>query len=123
FKKEFGLELRNAKRLGKKEYVKVWKPKLSDTIADCAGAGHRYELDATIGDVSIVHAADPATIIGKATVYFIVDRRSRLIVGFYVGLENPCWETAVEAIVSLTEDKQALCERYGVEYDPADWPA
>src|SRR5690606_6831898 len=58
-----------------------------------------------------------------ATVYFIVDRRSRLIVGFYVGLENPCWETAVEAIVSLTEDKQALCERYGVEYDPADWPA
>lgn len=123
FKKKYGVEFRIEKRIGKKEYDKERRPKLSDTIADCSGIGHRYELDATIGDVNIVHAVDPATIVGKVTVYFIVDRKSRLIVGFYVGLENPCWETAVEAIVSLTESKEELCERYGVEYDPADWPA
>ncbi len=111
------------KRKGKKEYARDHKPTLSDTIADCIGIGHRYENDASIADVDIVHDLDRKTIIGKATIYFIVDRRSRLIPSFYVGLDNPCWEVAVEAMVSLVESKRELCERYGVKYDPLDWPA
>lgn len=111
------------KRKGKKEYARDHKPTLSDTIADCIGIGHRYENDASIADVDIVHELDRKTIIGKATIYFIVDRRSRLIVGLYVGLDNPCWEVAVEAMISLVDSKRELCERYGVEYDPRDWPA
>jgi hypothetical protein len=30
---------------------------------------------------------------------------------------------AKQAILSISEDKQTLCERYGVEYRQADWPA
>lgn len=123
FKSRYSLETRTSKRVGEKEYAREHKPKLSDTIADCAGVGHRYEIDASIADVLIVHATDRATIVGKATVYLIVDRKSRLIVGFYLGLENACWETAVEAIVSLVEPKDQLCARYGVEYRESDWPA
>lgn len=123
FRKRYGIEVRLRKRHGDKAYAVNFEAKLSDTMADCDGPGHRYEIDATIADVLIVHELDRSKIIGKATVYLIVDRKSRLIVGFYVGLERPCWETAIEAIVSLVESKQELCERYGVPYDPSDWPA
>lgn len=111
------------KKYGKKEYARDHKPTLSDTIADCVGIAHRYEIDASIADVIIVHDLDRTKIIGKATIYLIVDRRSRLIAGFYVGLDSPCWEAAMEAMLSLVESKRELCERYGVEYDPKDWPA
>jgi hypothetical protein len=123
FRKHHPLDKRIKKRHGDKEFSRGHRPTLSDTIADCLGVAQRYEIDATIADVDIVMECDRKTIIGKVTVYFIVDRKSRLIVGFYVGLENPCWETAVEAIISLTESKREICERYGVEYDPNDWPA
>ena len=111
------------KRHSKKDYARDHKPTLSDTIADCSGIAHRYEIDASIADVDIVHDQERSTIIGKATIYFIVDRRSRLIVGFYVGLDNPSWEVAVEAMISLVESKREICERCGVKYDPRDWPA
>lgn len=116
-------EVQIQRRHGKKAYARDYKPTLSDTIADCLGIGHRFENDASIADVDIVHDIDRTKIIGKATIYLIVDRRSRLIAGFYVGLDNPCWEVAVEAMISLVESKRELCERYGVEYDPRDWPA
>ena len=29
----------------------------------------------------------------------------------------------MQAIKSIAEDKLALCQRHGVPYDPADWPA
>ena len=121
--REVPIELRVRKRHGEKAFRRDAKPTLSATIQDCLGVGHIYEIDATIGDVLIVSKADRLTVIGKATLYLIVDRRSRLIVGLYVGLESPCWEAAVEAICSLTEDKEKLCQRYGIPYDPADWPA
>lgn len=85
--------------------------------------GDAYEIDSTIADYFIVSRRNRAAIIGKPTLYFIFDRKSWLIVGFYVGLENPCWPAAMQAIKTVSEDKEALCKRYGVEYDPADWPA
>lgn len=123
FKKRHTLDERVKRRYGDREYARTYQPRLSDTIADCEGVGHIFEIDASIADVLIVHSIHSGTIIGKATIYLIVDRKSRLIVGFYVGLETASWETAVEALVSLVECKKTLCERYGVKYDPADWPA
>lgn len=121
--RKYATDERLKRRHGKKEYAKDHKPTLSDTIADCLGIGHRYEIDASIADVDIVLDEDRTTIIGKATIYLIVDRKCRLIPGFYLGLDPPCWETAAESIISLVESKQELCARYGVEYDPRDWPA
>lgn len=86
-------------------------------------AGDAYEIDATIADVFLVSRRNRATIIGKPTLYLIFDRKSWLIVGFYVGLESPCWPAAMQAIKSISEDKAALCQRHGVPYDPADWTA
>lgn len=90
---------------------------------DCNGVGHMYECDATIADVILCASDDIQTIVGKPTIYYVVDRQSRLIVGFYVGFENPSWVCAKQALLFIAEDKEKLCQRYGIAYDPEDWPA
>lgn len=110
-------------RKGRKAYERNHRPVYGTAMQPCVGVGHIYEIDATIFDVSIVSSFNRADIIGRPTLYYIIDRYSRLIVGWYLGLENPCWQAALHAIFSLAEDKQALCKRLGLEYDPEDWPA
>ena len=122
-KKLAPLEVIIRKKKGDKEFELNHRPRLGSLDQDCLGVGHIYEIDATIADVYLVSSRDRSRIIGKPTLYLIYDRRSRLTVGFYVGLEAPSWPAAMQAILSIAEDKAALCQRYGVPYDPADWPA
>lgn len=90
---------------------------------DTAGPGDVYEIDATIVDLFVVAHADRATIIGKPTLYLVIDRKTRLIVGFYISLENASWNEAKLAIMSIAGDWEALCRRLGVPYKASDWPA
>lgn len=85
--------------------------------------GDVYEIDSTVADVFLVHQDDRSKIVGKPCLYMVRDRKSNLIVGHYVGFEEASWAAALQAIVSITEDKEALCQRYGVPYNPAEWPA
>lgn len=119
----YSLEVRLRGRKGDKEFELNHAAKLGTVGADCRGIGHYYEIDATIADLFLVSASDRNKIIGKPTLYLIIDRKSRLIVGFYCGLENASWMGAMQAILSIASDKRILCERYGVKYDPEDWPA
>ena len=110
-------------RLTPEEYKQKHREVLGTVLEDCDGIGHYYECDATIADVSVVATHDMSSIIGKPTIYLIIDRKSRLIVGWYVGLENPSWICAMQAMVSIAQDKRAICERLDVKYDAEDWPA
>lgn len=85
--------------------------------------GDVYEIDSTVVDFFLVHHDNRAKIIGKPCLYMIRDRKSNLIIGFYVGLEEASWLAALQAILSIAEDKRTLCNRYGVSYSPEDWPA
>lgn len=110
-------------RRGKKQkYELEHRPVIGTVEQDCLGVGHIFECDATIADVYLTDG-EKQTHVGKPTIYVIVDRWSRLIVGLYVGFENASWTTAMQALLFISEDKEALCRRYGVEYDPDDWPA
>ncbi|WP_321793686.1 Mu transposase C-terminal domain-containing protein [Burkholderia pyrrocinia] len=120
---KFSLEVIIRKKHGDKEYEREHGPLLGTHLEECVGVGHIFEIDATIADVFLVAVSDRRSIIGKPTLYLIYDRKSRLCVGFYVGLENASWPGAMMAILSIATNKQALCERYGVKYDPDDWPA
>jgi putative transposase len=112
-----------ASRVGAKEYGRNHRAKLSTAVKRCLGVGHQYDIDATIVDLYAVFEGDRKKIIGRLTLYLIIDRKSRLIVGFHLGLEHASYMAAVEAIASISEDKQQLCEELGVPYDPNDWPA
>lgn len=121
--KQFPLEKRLRKKHGDGVFELDHAPTLASAVESVRGIGEVYEIDATIYDCQLVARADRGRTIGKPTGYHIIDRRSQLCVGFYVTLESIAWASAVLAICSLGESKRELCERYGVPYDPKDWPA
>lgn len=112
-----------AKRHGKAEYRNNHQPHPGTVDQDTLGAGDVFEIDSTLVDLWIVARGNRKVIINKATLYLVVDRKTRLIVGFYLSLENPSWSEASQAILSIGGDWEKLCRRFGVHYDPADWPA
>jgi putative transposase len=122
-KEHYPLETRLRKRKGDKEFERNHRATLGSVQLDCHGVGHIYEFDATIFDVQLVSSKSRAAIVGKPTVYLIIDRASRMIVGFYVGFENASYTAAMQAILSIGQDKQQLCRELGIAYDPEDWIA
>ena len=65
-----------------------------------AGPGHTWEIDSTIGDIYLRSSVNRAWIIGRPVVYIIVDVWSTAIVGFYVCLTGPSWDTAKVSLFS-----------------------
>jgi putative transposase len=119
----YDIETRVRSREGDSDFEREHRKVLGTIMADCRGVGHYYEIDSTIADVFLVSTENVNEIIGKPSLYLIIDRKSRLIVGFYFGLENASWTGALECILSISADKADLCARYDVTYDPNDWPA
>ena len=122
-RKHLPAELVIRSRKGDAEFELNHRPVLGSLRHATFTVGDVYEIDSTVADVMLVHHDDRSRIVGKPCLYMVRDRKSNLVVGFYVGFEEASWLAAQQAITSVTEDKQALCQRYGVVYDPADWPA
>lgn len=110
------------KREGEINYLKDFRPILSSSTAEVSGPGSRYQIDATIGDVYLVSEEDRENIIGRPTIYFVVDVFSRIIAGVYVGLENASWVSAMEALTNADSDKVEFCRTYGIEITEEMWP-
>ncbi|UXY16639.1 Mu transposase C-terminal domain-containing protein [Chitiniphilus purpureus] len=123
FRKNYPFPVVARARKGEAEFCMKHRAVLGTVMQDCEGVGHIYEIDGSISDVVLVALGILKTLLKKVCIYVVVDRYSRLIVGFYVGLENLKWAGAAQAICSVFEDKKALCEEYGVEYCESDWPA
>ncbi len=71
-------------RANKINYQKDIKPLQGTATASVHGPGARYEIDATnIADIYLL-SADRQNIIGRPTLYAVVDVYSRLVAGFYV---------------------------------------
>ncbi|MEO8732578.1 MAG: transposase, partial [Rhodoferax sp.] len=81
-----------------------------------AGPGHAYAIDATIGDIHLRSSVNRAWFIGRPIVYMVVDIWSTAIVGFYVCLSGPSWNTAKLALFSTCCDPQLLAKLWGYEY-------
>ena len=94
----------------------------SDSNAQVKGPGARYQIDATIVDLYLVSKRNRNRILGRATLYIVIDVFSGAIVGYYLGLEPPCWIGAMMALLSTLEDKVALCARFGVPLPEGAWP-
>lgn len=109
-------------RANRIEYQKDIKPLRSTAATNVHGPGARYEIDATVADIYLL-SSDRQKIVGRPTLYVVVDVFSRLIAGFYVGFENPSYATAMLALVNSMTDKTKLCQLYDFEIEPEDWPS
>jgi putative transposase len=87
------------------------------------GPGARFEIDATIVDVYLVSVFNRAWVIGRPVLYVVVDTFSRMVVGFYLGLEGPSWEGARLALFNAFTSKVDFCRRFGIEIEEHVWPS
>lgn len=88
---------------------------------DVFGPGF-FEIDATYFQIQLVSRLTKGKLVGRPTVYLIVDIFSGAIVGYAVTLENPSWATAALALFNCFSDKGTVFERLELPYEAKDWP-
>lgn len=122
FKKNENSSLDIRSRYGEKEFELKHRSILSNSTIEAPGPGFRFQIDATTADIYIVSEIDRGKVIGRPTVYIIIDVFSRMITGVYVGLESPSWNGAMMALDSMVADKVELCKKYNIIIELGDWP-
>lgn len=121
YKRLFGTEEISVARLGRRKFDLTKRAVLGESTSEAPAPGSIFQIDATIGDVYLVSRDNRNWIIGRPVVYMVVDVFSRLIVGFYVGLEGPSWLGAMMALYNTARSKVDLCRKYGVNIGENDW--
>lgn len=104
------------------DFKKDKRPLYATSTSSVLGPGSRYEIDATIADIYLVADDDRTKIIGRPTFYSISDVFSRMITGFYVGVDNPSFAIAMQTISVACSCKVILCKEFGIEISEDDWP-
>ncbi len=122
WKAEHSFETRMLNRMQRRRFELAFKPLLTGTLREVRGPGSRYYIDATILDVYCVSRLNRNRIVGRPTLYVVVDQFSRMIVGIYVGLEPPCWAGAMLALWNCCLDKVVFCKQYDIDIEDAQWP-
>ena len=103
---------------------KLKRRPIVDTVTNqIKGPGDCFMIDSTPGDIHLVSKSNSNRVIGRPTVYIIIDVFSRLITGCYIGIENPSWDAVSLALVNMVEDKVAFCESRGISINEEDWPS
>lgn len=119
--KLFTLKELNILREGERKNELQKRAVLGETTSESFGPGRRFQIDATIADIYLVSRLNSNYIIGRPVVYMVIDVFSRMIVGFYVGVEGPSWMGAMMALYNTTRNKVELCKEFGIDIKEGDW--
>jgi hypothetical protein len=84
--------------------------------------GFRYEIDSTIADVYIVCEVSRERVLGRPTIYAVIDVASRMIAGIHISMEYASWHAARQAIYNAFTSKIEYCNRYDIAIEDIDWP-
>lgn len=113
------VEIPRLKRLLQKTTLGHFKRSLRGLIArnwkGVAGPGHTSAIDSTVGDIYLRSSLDRSWIVGRPIVYIIVDVWSTAIIGFYVCLTGPSWNTAKISLFNSVADPALLGDMWGYE--------
>ncbi|WP_199527316.1 DDE-type integrase/transposase/recombinase [Pseudoalteromonas sp. bablab_jr004] len=110
------------KRSTERDYLLKKRSVIGSAAQDDLVPGSCFEIDATVADVHIVSSFGKQYALGRPTIYSIVDRATRMIVGFHVSLYHASWRAARQALVNCFLPKAEYCARYGVNIDESEWP-
>lgn len=122
YKREYKQLDKIKSRVSRIEYNKDVRPLTSTANTQVLGPGSRYEIDATIADIYLVSDSDRANIIGRPTIYMVIDVFSRMVAGFYVGFENASYVAAMQSLATAITDKVEFCKELGFDITTEDWP-
>lgn len=110
------------RRIGERRYDMERRPLLDDSTGEAWGPGARYQIDATIVDVYVRSRRNRRRLIGRPTLYVVIDVFSRMIVGFSLSFDPPSWQAAMTALANAVTDKVAFCAKFGITITEDDWP-
>lgn len=85
--------------------------------------GSCYEIDATVADVHIVSSFGKQYVLGRPTIYTVVDRASAMIVGLNVSLYHASWRAARQALANAFLSKSSYCKEFDIDIQDSDWPS
>ncbi|MEZ8773587.1 transposase [Vibrio atlanticus] len=103
-------------------YNKDVRPLHGTATEQALGPGSRYEIDATIADIYLVDDDDSDKVIGRPTIYMVIDVFSRMVAGFYIGFDNPSFPVAMKALICSFSSKVEICAKYGIDISEEQWP-
>ena len=109
-------------RDGERKYNLQDRAELGKTETHLYGPGIASQIDATTADIYLVSRDDRSAIIGRPTVYFLMDSYSHIVTGMNISLDPPSWDNAARTILNAIENKVDYCRRYGVNISEEDWP-
>ncbi|CNI68560.1 Transposon Tn7 transposition protein tnsB [Yersinia rohdei] len=84
--------------------------------------GSFFEIDATVADVHIVSAFGTQYVLGRPTIYVVIDRASRMITGLHVSLFHASWRAARQALANCFLPKADYCKQFGIDIVESEWP-
>lgn len=87
-----------------------------------AGPCEIYEIDATGGRIHLVSHDDPPVLVGKPTIYFLIDRWSRFVVSAYLSLRSASYEEVRHALLIAFTSREARFKRLGINITDDRWP-
>jgi hypothetical protein len=122
YKREYTQVETIQKRASSIEYAKDIRPLSGTANANVLGPGSRFEIDATIADIYVVSNSERRNIIGRPVIYMVIDVFSRMVAGFYVGVESPSYVSAMQALTHALTDKVEYCKKLGFDIEFEDWP-
>jgi hypothetical protein len=80
-----------------------------------SGPGHTWAIDSTVADMYLRSSLNRAWIVGRPIVYIVVDVWSTAVVGFYVCLTGPSWNTARISLFNSAADPNLIGELWGYQ--------
>lgn len=109
-------------RNGSRNYPLQSRASIEKTETFLSGPCDSSQIDATIADIFLVSQNDRSKIVGRPTMYFLMDSFTRMVMGMHITLESPSWSSATMCIVNALEDKVAFCAKYGIQIGEEEWP-
>jgi len=122
YRKQYKEDYAIYKRDGRREFLQNYRGITGSATEDSMGIGV-YAVDGTIGDIYLTSSISKNSVIGRPTIFLIVDIFSRCIVGINVSIENMSGESLRIALANTFENKKEWCKRtLDMEISEEDWP-
>lgn len=96
---------------------------LSDNLQGVMGPGDLWEVDECEIDLSLVSVETPSVTVDRPIVYVMIDVYTRMIVAYSVAFDNNSIQGITNCFLNLLDNKQELCNRFGIQIRPDEWPS
>lgn len=120
--RNYSYEERRIHKVGLRQYLLHERP-LTGQLRTSRGPGERFHIDATVADIYLVGQVLRTKVIGRPTLYLVIDDYTAMVVGFYVTFEPPSWDGAMMALANAVSPKVPFCASIGIVITEQRWPA